>query len=88
MVLLISLLQSHPNVVDVIVSLGATANDPRSLPHAHVALDHQRAGGHRAVVVSVVELVGLKRVVVLEVVETCDELRARTYLTAAIANGK
>lgn len=92
-VLQISLLQctvmlSHPNVVDVVVSLCATANDPRGLTHADIALDHQRVGGNCAVVVSVVELVGLKRVVVLEVVEAGNELRARTYLAAAIATGK
>lgn len=54
----------------------------------HTALDHQRVGGHRAVVVGIVELVGLKRVVVLEVVEAGDELRARTYLAATIATRK
>lgn len=93
MVLQISLLQcnvmlSHLNAVDVVVSLCATTNNPWSLAHSHKTLDHQCVGGHRAVVVGVVELVGLKCVVVLEVVEAGDEFRARTYLAAAIETGK
>lgn len=79
---------SHPNVVDVVVGLCATANEPRGMTHVHFTLDHQRVAWHRAVVVSVVELVGLKRVVLLEVVEAGEEFRARTYLAAAIATGK
>lgn len=76
-------MSSHLNVVDVVVSLCATTNDPRGLTHLYIALDYQRVGGHSALVVSIVELVGLKCVVVLEAVETSDELRARTHLAAA-----
>lgn len=79
---------SHLYVVDVVISLCATANDPRGLAHVHTALNHQCVCGHCALVVSIVELVGLKGVVVLEVVEAGDELWARTYLTAATANRK
>lgn len=79
---------SHLNAMDVVVSLCPTANDPRGLAHAHTALDHQRVDRHCAVVISIVELMSLKRVVVLEVVEAGDKLRAGTYLTAARANGK
>lgn len=79
---------SYLNTMDVVISLCATANDPRGLSHVHTTLDHQRVGGNCAVVVSVVELVGMKCVVVLEVVKAGDKLRARTHLTAAIANRK
>ena len=71
------------HAVQLVVSLGAAADDPGGLAQADLAADHQRVDGAGAAVAAVVELVGLERVVVVEPVGPGDELGARPHLTAA-----
>lgn len=64
------------DVVQLVVGLGAPADDPGSLAQADLAADDERVGGARAAVATVIELVGLEGVVVVESVRPCEELRA------------
>lgn len=56
----------HLGTVELIVGLGAAADDPGGLAKAQTAPNHQRVGGRGAVVVLVVELMGLEGVVGVE----------------------
>lgn len=73
----------HLNAVEVVLGLGAAADDPGGLAQAKTTPDHQGVGGFGAVVVLVVELVSLEGVVGEEAVGTCQELRSWSHLTAA-----
>ena len=64
------------HAVQLVVSLGATADDPGGLAQADLAADHQCVGGAGAAVAAIVELVGLECVVVVESVGPGDKLGA------------
>lgn len=72
----------HLDVVEVVLGLGATADDPGRLAEAQASADHQSVAGFGAVVVLVVELVSLEGVVGVELVGTCQELWSWSHLTA------
>lgn len=72
----------HLDVVEVVLGLGAAADDPGRLAEAQAAADHQSVTGFGAVVVLVVELVSLEGVVGEEPVGSCQELWSRSHLTA------
>lgn len=70
------------DVVQVVLGLCATADDPGRLTEAQAATDHQSVAGFGAVVVLVVELVSLEGVVGEEPVGTCQELWSWSHFTA------
>lgn len=72
----------HLDVVEVVLGLRATADDPGGLAEAQAAADHQGVAGFGAVVVLVVKLVSLEGVVGEEAVGTRQELWSRSHLTA------
>lgn len=76
------------HVVQLVVGLGAPADDPGGLAQAHLAPDDQGVGGAGAPVAAIIELVGLEGVVVVESVGPCDELWARPDFTAEGEKGK
>lgn len=76
------------HVVQLVVGLGAPADDPGGLAQADLAPDDQGVGGAGAPVAAIVELVGLEGVIVVESVGPCDELWARPHFTAAGGKGR
>lgn len=73
----------HLDTVEVVLRLGTTTDDPGSLSQAQTTPDHQCVGGFGAVVVLVVELVGLEGVVGVEAIGARQKLWTWSHLTAA-----
>lgn len=71
------------DVMELVLGLGAAADDPRGLTETQPAADHQSVAGTGAVVVLVVKLMRLERVVGEETIGAGQELRAWPHLTAA-----
>lgn len=69
-------------VAELVVGLGAPADDPGRLPEAYFASYDQGVDGVGAAIAAIIELIGLERVVVVEPVRSRDELRARSNLAA------
>lgn len=67
---------------ELVVGLGAPADDPGRLPEPYLATYDQGVDGVRAAIATVVELIGLERVVVVEPVRSRDELWACSNLAA------
>lgn len=70
------------HAAELIVGLGAAADDPGRLPEPNFATYDQGVDGVGAAIASVVELIGLEGVVVVEPVRPCDELWARSNFAA------
>lgn len=76
------------HAVQLVVGLGAPADDPGGLAQADLAPDDEGVGRAGAPVAAIIELVGLEGVIVVESVGPCDELWARPHFTAEGEEGK
>lgn len=74
-------------VAELVVGLGAPADDPGRLPEPDLASDDQGVNGVGAAIAAVIELIGLECVVVVEPVRSGDELWARSNLAAVGGKG-